>query len=47
MLTQLVLTIGKARTFDEILPPPFLGCYDNERIAGKHTFSILKKMKRN
>ncbi|MCL2651246.1 MAG: hypothetical protein FWD60_09530, partial [Candidatus Azobacteroides sp.] len=33
MLTQLILTIGKARTFDEILPPPFLGCYDNEKIA--------------
>jgi hypothetical protein len=33
MLTQLVLTIGKARTFDEILPPPFLGCFDNEKIA--------------
>ncbi|MDR2362722.1 MAG: hypothetical protein LBD91_08365 [Prevotellaceae bacterium] len=33
MLTQLVLTIGKARTFDEILPPPFLGCYDSEKIA--------------
>ena len=33
MLSQLVLTIGKARTFDEILPPPFLGCYDNEKIA--------------
>ncbi|GHT02035.1 hypothetical protein AGMMS49525_04650 [Bacteroidia bacterium] len=33
MLTQLVLTIGKARTFDEIMPPPFLGCYDNEKIA--------------
>ena len=33
MLTQLVLTIGKARTFDAILPPPFLGCYDNEKIA--------------
>ena len=33
MLTQLVLTIGKARTFDEILPPPFLGCYDNKKIA--------------
>ena len=33
MLTQLVLTIGKARTFDEILPPSFLGCYDNEKIA--------------
>jgi len=33
MLTQLVLTIGKARTFDEILPQPFLGCYDNHKIA--------------
>jgi len=33
MLTQLVLTIGKARTFDEIFPPSFLGCYDNEKIA--------------
>jgi len=33
MLAQLVLTIGKARTFDEILPPPFLGCYDYEKIA--------------
>ncbi|MDR2065655.1 MAG: hypothetical protein LBP85_08130 [Prevotellaceae bacterium] len=33
MLAQLVLTIGKARTFDEIMPPPFLGCYDSEKIA--------------
>ena len=33
MLTQLVLTIGKARTFDEISPPSFLGCYDSEKIA--------------
>ena len=33
MLTQLVLTIGKARTFDEINPPAFLGCYDSEKIA--------------
>ncbi|MDR2041606.1 MAG: hypothetical protein LBP98_04730, partial [Tannerella sp.] len=33
MLAQLILTIGKARTFDEILPPPFLGCYDGEKIA--------------
>jgi len=33
MLTQLVLTIGKARTFDSILPPPFLGCFDREKIA--------------
>ncbi|MDR3245686.1 MAG: hypothetical protein LBT50_04565 [Prevotellaceae bacterium] len=33
MLTQLVLTIGKAREFGKILPPPFLGCFDNEKIA--------------
>jgi len=33
MLTQLVLTIGKARIFDKILPPPFLGCFDGEKIA--------------
>jgi len=33
MLTQLVLTVGKARTFDKIAPPPFLGCFDREKIA--------------
>ena len=33
MLAQLVLTVGKARTFDKHLPPPFLGCFDNEKIA--------------
>jgi len=33
MLTQLVLTIGKARTFNQILPPKFLGCFDCEKIA--------------
>ena len=33
MLTQLVLTIGKARTFDKVLPPPFLGCFDYEKIV--------------
>ena len=33
MLTQLVLTIGKARTFDKIAPPPFLGCFDREKIV--------------
>ncbi|MDR0328435.1 MAG: hypothetical protein LBI05_09085, partial [Planctomycetaceae bacterium] len=33
MLTQLVLTVGKARTFDKITPPPFLGCFDREKIA--------------
>jgi hypothetical protein len=33
MLTQLILTIGKARTFDKYMPPPFLGCFDCEKIA--------------
>jgi hypothetical protein len=33
MLTQLVLTIGKARTFNKVLPPKFLGCFDCEKIA--------------
>ncbi|GBU23687.1 hypothetical protein R83H12_00303 [Fibrobacteria bacterium R8-3-H12] len=33
MLSQLVLTIGKARTFNEVLPPKFLGCFDCEKIA--------------
>jgi hypothetical protein len=33
MFAQLVITIGKARTFDQIMPPTFLGCYDNEKIA--------------
>ncbi|MDR0613404.1 MAG: hypothetical protein LBG45_08010 [Dysgonamonadaceae bacterium] len=33
MFTQLVLTAGKARTFDKHLPPPFLGAFDGEKIA--------------
>ena len=33
MFTQLVLTVGKARTFDKHLPPPFLGAFDGEKIA--------------
>ena len=32
-LTQLILTIGKARTFDKDLPPPLLGAFDAEKIA--------------
>ncbi|WP_027003455.1 hypothetical protein [Hugenholtzia roseola] len=32
-LTQLILTIGKARTFDIFLPPAFLGAFDAEKIA--------------
>ena len=32
-LVQLVLTIGRARTFDTYLPPPFLGVLDAEKIV--------------
>ena len=32
-LVQLILTIGKARTFDTYLPPPFLAAFDVEKIA--------------
>lgn len=30
---QLILTIGKARTFDNFLPPKFIGAFDTEKIA--------------
>ena len=33
MLTQLMFTIVKARPFDKIMPPLFLGCFDCEKIA--------------
>ena len=33
MFVQLVLTIGKSRTFDKILPPAFLGAFDFKKIA--------------
>jgi len=33
MFVQLVLTIGKARTFDKTLPPAFLGTFDFKKIA--------------
>ncbi len=32
-LVQLILTIGKARTFDTYLPPAYLGAFDTEKIA--------------
>ncbi len=32
-IVQLILTIGKARTFDKFLPPAFLGAFDGEKIA--------------
>jgi len=33
MFVQLILTIGKARTFDKHNPPPFLCVFDYEKIA--------------
>jgi hypothetical protein len=33
MFVQLVLTIGKARTFDKTPPPAFLGAFDFQKIA--------------
>lgn len=33
MFVQLVLTIGKARTFDKTIPPAFLGVFDFKKIA--------------
>lgn len=33
MFVQLILTIGKARTFDKTLPPAFLGVFDYKKIA--------------
>ena len=30
---QLILTIGKARTYEDKLPPAFLGAFDAEKIA--------------
>jgi len=32
-IAQLILTIGKARTFDKFLPPAMLGAFDGEKIA--------------
>ena len=32
-LVQLILTIGRARTFDKLLPPIFLGAFDAEKFA--------------
>ena len=32
-IVQLILTIGKARTFDKFLPPPFLAAFDSKEIA--------------
>lgn len=41
MFVQLILTIGKARTFDKTLPPAFLGAFDFKKSLLYHT-SIFK-----
>jgi hypothetical protein len=33
MFVQLILTIGKARTYDKTMPPAFLGVFDFKKIA--------------
>ncbi|SHF01717.1 hypothetical protein SAMN05444278_1166 [Psychroflexus salarius] len=33
MFVQLILTIGKARTFDKTMPPAFLGAFDFQKMA--------------
>ena len=33
MFVQLILTIGKARTFDKTMPPAFLGAFDYKKMA--------------
>jgi hypothetical protein len=33
MFVQLILTIGKARTFENRMPPQWLAIFDNEKIA--------------
>lgn len=38
---QLILTIGKARTFDHHLPPAFLGAFDAEKIAFIHFNTVI------
>ncbi len=40
MFVQLILTIGKARTFDKTLPPAFLGAFDFQKIAFMPYISI-------
>lgn len=39
---QLILTIGKRRTFDKYLPPSFLGAFDAEKIAFISYYHIME-----
>lgn len=43
LLRNPILTIGKARTFDKILPPPFLGVFDYKKIAFIH-YNIISDL---
>lgn len=46
-LVQLILTIGKARTFDKLLPPSFLGAFDAEKFAFIPWTSIMDVFAQN
>ena len=46
-LTQLILTIGRARTFDKVSPPPFLGAFDAVQIAFIEYHSIQEIFYKN
>ena len=44
---QLILTLGKERPQDTILPPSFLGAFDAEKIAFLPYSSILEVLRQN
>lgn len=44
---QLILTIGKARTFDKVLPPAFLGAFDAEKIGFLPFYKIIDTLYKN
>ncbi len=44
---QLILTIGKRRTFDKYLPPAFLGAFDAEKIAFISYYRIMDVFSQN
>lgn len=44
---QLIITIGKARTFEHNLPPKFLGAFDSEKIAFIQYNHLLELFYRN
>lgn len=44
MFAQLILTIGKARTFDKFSPPAFLGAFDAKKMVLKvYEYGFLKE----